>query len=385
MIYSQLIKGDVLNTNNFQQDGASKHQVYMVSSNDKYLSGLSNALSPFYHARTFNNTDELFDELFKSLPKTLIIDATLTGTSALRFITALRINFSGDQLPIIFTVMSAQESWINEANKISGLKCLERPFQIDQLLRTVTQQVNAHTEAQWDNIEPIQRQALQQTLAFYNSIAEKVMNGEIFEFQEVTDSCNSLIEAVDNKNYHDILRALREHDDYTYVHSMRAATFLCAFGQAVGFKGDELNTLTTGGLLLDVGKTYIPYALLNKKDPLDDKEYQIIKKHVEYGIRFLNNVKDLPAGVAIIAAQHHEKIDGTGYPHGIEGLEFDKLARMSAIVDVFCAMTDHRIYKTAFSPEKTLANMASMEGHLDRRLLLKFGEMLLDAPILHLN
>ncbi len=372
-----------MNTNNLQQDAGHKHQVYMVSGNDKFLSGLLIALSPFYHARSFNDTEELFDELFTSLPKTLIVDATLSGTSALRFITALRINFSSDQLPIIFTVMSAQESWINEASKISGLKCLERPFQTDQLLRTVTQQVNAHTEAQWDAIEPVQRQALKQTLAFYNSIADKVMNGEIFEFQDVTNSCESLIEAVDNRNYKDILRALREHDDYTYVHSMRAATFLCAFGQAVGFTGDELNTLTTGGLLLDVGKTYIPYNLLNKKEPLDEEEYNIIKKHVEYGASFLNQVDDLPSGVSIIAAQHHEKIDGTGYPHGLECMKFDRLARMAAIVDVFCAMTDRRTYKAAFSPQKTLAQMAAMEGHLDRRLLLKFGEMLLDAPILH--
>jgi len=374
-------KGRKLTEMPTQSAASNKHHVYMVSGNESYLEELSNVISPYYHARAFADTSELIDELFSGLPKTLIIDATQSGTSALRFISAVRVNFDSKQLPIIFTVMGAQESWITEANKVTGLKCLEKPYQTSQLLSTISDQINAHTESQWDEIEPVQQQALKKTLSFFNSIAGKIMSGEAVEYSELTDSCEPPVEAVSNKNYQDILRSIREHDNYTYVHSMRAATFLCAFGQSIGIPDSDLLTLSTGGLMLDVGKNYIPYELLNKSTPLEAHEYEVIKEHVLYGASFLNQMDDIPKGVSIIAEQHHEKIDGTGYPHNLKGSQLNNLARMAAIVDIFCALTDRRTYKQALSPQKALATMVGMEGHLDRRLLMSFGEMLLaDHP-----
>jgi HD-GYP domain-containing protein (c-di-GMP phosphodiesterase class II) len=164
---------------------------------------------------------------------------------------------------------------------------------------------------------------------------------------------------------------------------MRAATFLCMFGQSIGVSGQDLKTLTTGGLLLDVGKSYIPYELLNKLGPLAPGEYNIIKDHVMYGVSFLNQIKGLPKGVSVIAEQHHEKIDGTGYPNNLTGIELNNLARMAAIVDVFCALTDRRTYKQAMEPDKALATMFAMEGHLDHRLLQFFSKSLQDVPSIH--
>lgn len=360
-----------------------KHQVFMVSSSDKYLDELSGVINPYYDARSFSDTSQLIDELFNGLPKVLIIDATLSGTSALRFITTVRISFNSDELPIIFTVMAAQESWITEASKVTGLHCLVKPYQPSDLLDTISNQINVAIEARWDHIEPIQQQALKQTLAFFNSIADKVMSGDMVPYKDVAYACKPLIKAVENKNFQDILQHVREHDNYTYVHSMRCATFLCIFGQFIGLKGRDLQTLTTGGLLLDVGKTYIPYELLNKPSALHMDEYEIIKQHVMYGVSFLNQIEDLPKGVSIIAEQHHEKIDGTGYPYGLKGHDLNNLARMAAIVDVFCALTDRRSYRKPMGPRKALATMIGMAGHLDRRLLNYFKAMLMSSTTIH--
>ncbi len=360
-----------------------KHPVYMVSGNDSYLEELSTVISPYYQPRMFTDHTLLIDALFEELPKSLIIDGNLEGTSAMRFISTVRLSFNSKQLPLIFTVMQAQESWINEARRIEGLECLQKPYPPATLIETISDQISTAVEAQWDMIEPVQQAALKRSIGFYNSIADAIMSGEIIDYADAIDCCEPLVEAVKKKNYQDILKTMREHDNLTYVHCMRTATFLCAFGQYIGITGHDLETLTIGGFLLDVGKNYIPKELLNKAEPLDDQEFATIKEHVDYGINFLNKIDDLPKGVAIIAEQHHEKIDGSGYPHGLKGAQFHSLARMAAIVDVFCALTDRRVYKKPMTSIMAMATMAQMEGHLDRQLLVHFGEMLMSGPALH--
>ena len=105
-----------------------------------------------------------------------------------------------------------------------------------------------------------------------------------------------------------------------------------------------------------------------------------MRSHVGRTIDYLQNRSDVAKGVVTIAAQHHEKLDGSGYPRGLKGGQLNDLARMAAIVDVFAAMTDRRTYKAPVAAETALATMSeTMGAELDTRLLGMFREMLLDA------
>ena len=172
---------------------------------------------------------------------------------------------------------------------------------------------------------------------------------------------------------------MRNHDNYSYVHSLRVATFLGLFGNVLGIKGDDLTTLTTGGLLHDIGKMSIPPEVLNKPGKLTDDEFAVMKSHVTFTIEHLEGSSDIPRGVGIIASQHHEKLDGTGYPFGLKGGELNQLARMASIIDIFSAITDRRVYKDPVPPERALEIMSNMKDQLDQPLLSVFREMLLDA------
>ncbi len=160
---------------------------------------------------------------------------------------------------------------------------------------------------------------------------------------------------------------------------MRVATLLSLFGAAIGIKGEEHMTLTAGGLLHDVGKMVIPHEVLNKAGKLDEAEFVVMKSHVTHTLDYLEKTQTLPSGVIIIAGQHHEKLDGTGYPFGLKGAELNQLGRMASIIDVFSALTDRRVYKPPMEPEKAFSIMGNMQGHLDQTLLLVFKEMLLDS------
>nr|WP_246152243.1 HD-GYP domain-containing protein [Roseospira navarrensis] len=198
-------------------------------------------------------------------------------------------------------------------------------------------------------------------------------------YADLKESCTPLVSTVRNGTFKDLLNGVRGHDNYTYVHSLRIATFLCHFGHALGLSDGDLSILATGGLLHDVGKVTVPHDILNKPGKLEADEWAVMKSHVPRTMEFLALVSDVPGGVRTIAGQHHEKLDGTGYPRGLKGGQLNDLARMAAIVDVFGALTDRRIYKEPMAPEKALDVMHSMAGHLDPFRLALFRDMLLDV------
>jgi putative nucleotidyltransferase with HDIG domain len=133
---------------------------------------------------------------------------------------------------------------------------------------------------------------------------------------------------------------VRGHHNYTCVHSLRVATYRSIFGHAIGVLGDDLLTLSTGGLLHDVGKMVTPQDVLNKNSKLDDDEWVCMKEHVNNSSAVYDRTPDISQGIRIIGEQHHEKLNGTGYPRGLKGSELNELARMSAIVDIFGALND---------------------------------------------
>ncbi|HEX3995558.1 MAG TPA: HD domain-containing phosphohydrolase, partial [Acetobacteraceae bacterium] len=117
-----------------------------------------------------------------------------------------------------------------------------------------------------------------------------------------------------------------------------------------------------------------------KPGRLNPAEFEVMKGHVTASMTYLQDCPDLPKGIGIIAAQHHEKLDGTGYPFGLTGSKLNRLARMASIIDVFTALTDRRVYKREMEAETALKLMVDeMTSHLDMKLLGLFRQMLLDA------
>lgn len=362
-----------------QLETSGRNYLFAVSESDQYLTQIEQAAHSFYRTRTFKDSEELLDVLRTQTPSALVIDDKLTGMSGLDMVSKVRLFLSGEQLPIVYTYSRQRHDQLDAANRLSGVQPIEKPYRRTELLHAISSQVNSAIEAEWETIEPVQQAALKNTLESFNSIADLISEGEPVVYESVATSCEPLIKAVQNQNYKDMLKGVQGHDNYSYVHSMRVATLLSLFGAAIGIKGDDHMTLTAGGLLHDVGKMVIPHEVLNKAGKLDDDEFVVMKSHVTHTLEFLEKTQILPNGVMIIAGQHHEKLDGSGYPYGLKGTELNQLGRMASIIDVFSALTDRRVYKPPMPPEKAFSIMGNMEGHLDRSLMMVFKEMLLDS------
>ncbi|MDA0997804.1 MAG: HD domain-containing protein [Proteobacteria bacterium] len=239
-------------------------------------------------------------------------------------------------------------------------------------MEAVSQVIGEKAEFVWKQLPPEIGKPLTITVEEYQKLSDAIASGEPINCSDAADSCLPLVDAINNGNHHAVLKAVQSHHNYTYVHSMRVATLLTLFAHGIGIKGDDLLVISTGGLIHDVGKLVTPDQILDKPGKLTDEEWPIMRDHVTRSKELLGDATDISKGALIIAGQHHEKLDGSGYPLGLKGAELNELARMSVIVDIFGALTDARSYKPPFPQEKAFGILEEMGDKLDRRLLKVF-------------
>nr|WP_240951702.1 HD-GYP domain-containing protein [Bacillus sp. RO2] len=152
------------------------------------------------------------------------------------------------------------------------------------------------------------------------------------------------------KSLKDVVQRVEQRDVYTFNHSERVAEYSIKIAKKFSLSTDRLENLFLASILHDIGKINIPSEILNKPAKLTDEEFDLIKKHPEDGAEM---VKDLYYGetIAKIIEQHHERLNGRGYPRGLKGEEIVLEARIIAVSDTFDAMTEDRAYRGAFTPE----------------------------------
>jgi putative nucleotidyltransferase with HDIG domain len=161
--------------------------------------------------------------------------------------------------------------------------------------------------------------------------------------------------------------------DYrTYTHSVHVCIFTVALAQRVGYPIAELPALGSAVLLHDIGKTRVDREILNKSGPLSAEEWVIMRKHPEWGAEILEGREGVTPELLDIVLHHHEKLDGSGYPHGLRGSQISTRVRMVTICDIFDAITTNRSYKSALSTFNTLTLMErEMRGQVDFDLLVE--------------
>ena len=161
------------------------------------------------------------------------------------------------------------------------------------------------------------------------------------------------------------------HDYYTFTHLTNVASYSVLLAEQLGISDEkELEAIAVGGLLHDVGKRLIPKHILNKPSRLTEEEFAIIKTHPQVGYEELHDREDLSRPQLMMVYQHHEKIDGSGYPVGIIGEEMHPWAKICAVVDVFDAMTAKRPYRDAMDVGTVLDRMLEGAGtHFDKEMV----------------
>lgn len=151
----------------------------------------------------------------------------------------------------------------------------------------------------------------------------------------------------------DMLNHMRNSDDATFIHSQNVALMCNSVGQWLKMSREDTNILTLAGLFHDIGKLFVPEALLNKSTPLTEKEIDVVHGHAVFGYNFMKD-KDIDPRIKKVILNHHERCDGSGYPNGLTSNEIDDFSKIVAMVDVYDAMTSQRKYRNPKCPFEVL-------------------------------
>ena len=166
---------------------------------------------------------------------------------------------------------------------------------------------------------------------------------------------------------------LKDLDDYNFEHSVGVAALLIAFGRAMKLPRDDIRQLAIGGLLHDIGKGQVPEAILNKPSRLTDDEYARMQSHVNESLRLIDGVPGVGPIARQVVAEHHERIDGSGYPNRLQGKEISLYGQMAAIVDVYDAITSDKVYNRGMPPTQAMKKLLEWsKHHFDPQLVQTF-------------
>ncbi|EFM10194.1 metal dependent phosphohydrolase [Paenibacillus curdlanolyticus YK9] len=171
-------------------------------------------------------------------------------------------------------------------------------------------------------------------------------------------------------------------DQYLYQHSLNVCVYTTMLGIAEGYSRDELTILGMGAALHDIGKTRIPESILKKEGKLTSEEFELMKKHTEIGYRMLKDEPNISLITAHCAFQHHERLDGSGYPRGIKGDDIHDYAKWIGLVDSYDAMTTNRVYRPPMLPHQAIELLYAGTGTLyEQRMVEQFRDKVAIYPI----
>jgi putative nucleotidyltransferase with HDIG domain len=172
------------------------------------------------------------------------------------------------------------------------------------------------------------------------------------------------------------LTALKNYDNYTFTHMVNVS--ILTMGQARGLKidGALLREFGLSALMHDIGKVKTPTEILNKPDKLDEREFDIMKRHTVEGAEILRRTPEMPTLAPIVAFEHHLRLDGTGYPIGVKRGQLNLATMMCGIADVYDAMRSQRAYQQAFPTDRILAVLQRNDGkQFDQHLVRRFAQL----------
>ncbi len=218
---------------------------------------------------------------------------------------------------------------------------------------------------------------------YIRNVLEDVRLGRSVDVQEARQTADRIADSV-VRNEHALvwLTQLKHRDEYTSQHSLNVCVLAVLFGRHLGLAERELRDLGLGALLHDIGKMRVPLEVLNKPDRLTREEVALLKEHPNHGYEILKNAVGVPGSAVDVAYCHHERVDGSGYPRGLEGEHIPLFAKIVSVVDVYDAITSDRVYHIGISPHEALNLMYGWAPKsFDRGLLEQFIRCLGIYPI----
>lgn len=212
-----------------------------------------------------------------------------------------------------------------------------------------------HDRSAWEEEHPVARQALNVLVGDIDDIFEQVEDGDKLNVLKLRKSMDPIVDSISrNPDALVWVSRLKQHDQYTYQHSLGASIWSVSLGRQLGLQKHDLRSLAMGSMLMDVGKLRVDSDLLKAQRELTTEEMAQLAAHVSHGLDILEECGIMNQDVIDMVAHHHERYDGSGYPNGLARDDIPPFARIAGIVDTYDAITSNRNYAPAVAPTEAI-------------------------------
>ncbi|NOX33493.1 MAG: response regulator [Deltaproteobacteria bacterium] len=327
-----------------------KPLILIADDNATNIDLLVNTLNQDYRIGVAKNGIKVLEFIKKYRPDLILLDIQMPEMDGYQVCGHLKSNPETKNIPVIFITAMIDVTHKTKGFEMGAVDYITKPFHAAE----VTARVKTHLTVK----------LMRETLNAQNIILEQKVKEKTAVIQEMLGA-----------TIHAMALTVESRDPYTAGHQERVAQFACDIAKNLHLPRENIDAIRFAGLLHDIGKIRIPVAILNRPKKLLDVEYNILKIHPQIGYDILKNIKS-PWPFAEIAYQHHERLDGSGYPQGLENSQILFEARILAAADVIEAMSSHRPYRPALGIDAALEEIKKNKG-------IQFDPEVVDACLAH--
>lgn len=343
---------------------------------DNYIKNKAyiNLVKHYYDIKMVDINSVSHDDIMKSV--LIIVQVDLNDPNSITPLKEIMALPERSHIPTLFLLHEFSRREVVQASTLGATDYTVYPCPDRNFTFILENLINKTVEKAWSKLSQIQEEALKVSLKVVEKTFHNAAKGLEVSQQEVKDSCNLIVEATAKDGLNDWMDAIRQHHNTTYRHSMMVCGYMVSFGMLIGANKTDLQKVAVGGMIHDIGKAMVPLEILEKQSELTPEEWKILKNH-PLDSKFILEGAGWDDVTIDIAAHHHEKLDGSGYPYGLKGNEISDIVRTVSIANIFSGLTDKRSYKPAMTAEKAIETMLDMEDQLDISLVKAFRPVVL--------
>jgi putative nucleotidyltransferase with HDIG domain len=282
-------------------------------------------------------------------------------------------------MPRLFVLAEALHHASMQAWALGATDTISRPFDAAAILQRVRSAFPDTASYDATDRGKALNRGVEAAHAVIVKMFERLPAGEPLTFNDVLQAETKILKAIKHTSLREWLTTVGCHHTDSYRHCLFVTGFAVAFAQNLGMREDDQRRLARAALLHDVGKAFIPVAILDKPGALSDQERAEIRQHTRRGYDALAAQGGFPAEMLDVVLHHHELLDGSGYPNGLSGNQISDIVRLTTIVDIYAALVEKRAYRLPFTHARAFALMEGMGGKLDQQLLQAFRPVALGA------
>ncbi len=271
---------------------------------------------------------------------------------------------------VVFCVRRDSHAEAVQAHAIGATGLLARPYTAHALRAKFDEGISLIAIA--DGFETEGLAGIGAGVAALHEIFESALAGGPVDAKAIDKASDEVVGTIDEQGLARWVEVVRKHHSQTYQHCLLVTGVAVGFARQLGFSRADKHRLASAALLHDIGKAKIPLDILEKQGPLDRAETVLMREHPLLGLEVLQSSPGLQPEMIDMVVHHHEYLDGSGYPHGLQAQSISDLVRAITISDIYGALIERRSYKPPLAPNEAYEILLNMGDKLDKDLVREF-------------